>query len=191
MAAFLTTPLPLINPALHTSTPRCRRRAPIQATLAERVTAKPAAPAPTPTPTSMPTDEPVEVLESGEALDAALDRSKRQLVVVRVHARWCRSCRAMEPKWRRLARELTNAHFVEFEFEANRILAARLAVKVMPTFCIYDNGVKVDHFSAGPRRAHILRERIEIAADNRQRRLDGLPLRDVPDAARSEAEKRN
>lgn len=180
--AFLTptpTALRSTSPFAHT---RLTRRRPPRATLAERV-APASMPPPAPAPTQ-PSTNPVTVIDNEADLLATLARSANQLVVIRVHARWCRSCRALEPKWRRLARELDHVHFAELEFEAHRILAARLAVKVMPTFLIYDaERNKVDHFSCGPRRANVLRDRIELALENRQRRIDGLPLLDVPDTA--------
>ncbi len=159
------------------------RRPPPRATLAERLASPASMPQPT-TPAAQPSTDPVTVLDNEQDLLATLARSANQLVVIRVHARWCRSCRALEPKWRRLAREFEHVHFAELEFEAHRMLAARLAVKVMPTFLIYDaERNKVDHFSCGPRRAGVLRDRIELAITNRQRRIDGLPLLEVPESA--------
>lgn len=160
-----------------------RRRPPPRATLAERVVSPASMPQTVASP-SQPSTGPVTIIDTEADLLASLARSANQLVVIRVHARWCRSCRALEPKWRRLAREFEHIHFAELEFEAHRLLAARLAVKVMPTFLIYDaERNKVDHFSCGPRRANVLRERIELAIDNRQRRIDGRPLLEVPDSA--------
>ena len=159
------------------------RRRPPRATLAERV-ASPASIPQHSAPDTLPSTDPVTVIDTEADLLATLARSANQLVVIRVHARWCRSCRALEPKWRRLAREFHNIHFAELEFEAHRLLAARLAVKVMPTFLIYDaERNKVDHFSCGPRRANILRDRIHLAMENRQRRMDGLPLLPIPESA--------
>lgn len=190
-AAFCR-PLPLAPVSSMTtaslSRSRCGRNisnAP-RATLAERVT-PPAIPAMEVSAANavppVPVAEPVSTIDAEEDLLAVLAQSRTALVIIRVHARWCRSCRALEPKWRRLARELApEVYFAEMEFEANRILAARLAVKVMPTFLIYDaEQGKVDHFSCGPRRAHILRAHIEHALENKARRIRGEPTLDMPE----------
>lgn len=160
-------PRPLRAPRRPPSrTPR-RRPVATLATPRTRMDAPPAAAAPA-------TTDPVETLEGEESLMAALARSASQIVVLRVHARWCRSCRALEPKWRRLAREMPDVHFCELEFEANKPLAKRLGVERMPTFLVYDaDKGRVDNFSCGPQRAQVLRDRVEAAVESRRQRLAG------------------
>lgn len=122
-------------------------------------------------------DQPVAIVNSDAEFLQVLQRSATQLVVLRVHARWCRSCRALEPKWRRLARELQDVHFAEMEYEANKMLAFRLSISKMPTFLIYDAQLgQVDNFTCGPKRAQLLREHIDAAYNARAIRLsNSLP----------------
>lgn len=112
----------------------------------------------------------------GEAdyLDA-LQASAREgvLMVVKVYAPWCRSCRALEPKYNRLAREYGDvAQFYELNLKENRLLCARLNVTAMPTFLIYDGELGlVNLFTCGPKRAHVLREEFLVAVEAHEQRV--------------------
>jgi thiol-disulfide isomerase/thioredoxin len=85
---------------------------------------------------------------------------------VQVKARWCRSCKALEPKVRRLAREFCGQGVcffeMDYENEDNKTLCYSLNITSMPTFLFYyGSSGKIDQFTCGPARASILREKIE------------------------------
>lgn len=88
------------------------------------------------------------------------------LVVVQVKAPWCRSCKALEPKVRRLAREFAgDVRFFEMNYEDkdNKPIAYQMGVKAMPTFLFYRGAAgKVEQFTCGPGRSAMLREKIEV-----------------------------
>lgn len=106
--------------------------------------------------------EPVVSLEGmGDYLEA-MRLSADRPVVLKVWARWCRSCRALEPKVKRLAREFPHMLFVQLEYEANKELCWRLAVRNMPLFLFYHGSAgERDRFTCGPARAALLRQKVE------------------------------
>jgi thiol-disulfide isomerase/thioredoxin len=110
--------------------------------------------------------DPVGTICGHADLLAALEKSATGLVVVQVKAKWCRSCKALEPKVRRLAREFGVAgvsfYQMDYEAEENKPLCYQLNVTSMPTFLMYAGASgKIDQFTCGPARASILREKIE------------------------------
>lgn len=91
----------------------------------------------------------------------ALEENKNRLVVLKVFAPWCRSCRALEPKVQRLAMEFQQVKFLEMNYEENKQLCWRLGVSAMPTFIFYrgEEG-EINKFSCGPKRGDVIREKL-------------------------------
>jgi len=106
--------------------------------------------------------EPVVSLSGVADYNNALACSKDRVVVIKFYAPWCRSCKAMEPKVKRLAREFPQMLFCELDFQQNQDLCRDIGVKSIPAFHFYhsDNG-RVEDFTAGPARAAILRQKVE------------------------------
>jgi thiol-disulfide isomerase/thioredoxin len=128
----------------------------------------------TPRPASPPVEappefaEPVLPLSGTQEFLAALAANADRLVVVKVFAPWCRSCKALEPKVRRLAREFDSVSFfsMDYEDEENKQVCFRLGVSSMPTFLFYHGAAGlVDKFTCGPARADILRAKIQEIVD--------------------------
>lgn len=110
--------------------------------------------------------EPVAPISGSAEFLAACQRSVERLVIIQVKAPWCRSCKALEPKVRRLAREFSNDIYVysmDFEDPENKPIAHQLGVKNMPTFMFFSGAYGlVEQFTCGPSRAAMLREKIDI-----------------------------
>lgn len=105
---------------------------------------------------------PITLIDGVEEYLAALQSAGDSLVVLKVFAPWCRSCRALQPKVARLAREFDNVKFLKMDYEENKELCYRLGVAAMPTFIFYKGSAgEVDKFSCGPQRANVIREKIE------------------------------
>lgn len=112
-----------------------------------------------PPPTTL---EPVQLIHGVEQYLQVLRESSDSLVVLKVFAPWCRSCRALTPKVNRFAREFSNVRFFKMDYEQNKELCHRLGVASMPTFVFYWGVAgEIEKFSCGPQRAYILREKIE------------------------------
>eukprot|EP00186_Timspurckia_oligopyrenoides_P005172 CAMPEP_0182447014 /NCGR_PEP_ID=MMETSP1172-20130603/10244_1 /TAXON_ID=708627 /ORGANISM="Timspurckia oligopyrenoides, Strain CCMP3278" /LENGTH=134 /DNA_ID=CAMNT_0024643259 /DNA_START=258 /DNA_END=659 /DNA_ORIENTATION=+ len=104
----------------------------------------------------------VRLIGFGDYL-AALECSSEHLVVMKFFAPWCRSCKAIDPTYRRLAREFKSVLFCDIDFSENKELARRLGISSLPAFQFYD-GTKgrIEDFSAGPKRIDMLREKLEL-----------------------------
>lgn len=117
-----------------------------------------------PTPGAPQSEEPVVPIVGQDAFRNAIQTNSHRPVIIKVYAPWCRSCKALEPKVRRLAREFSQIAFFEIDFEniANKSLCYDLGVSSMPTFFIYAGEAgQIDKFTCGPKRAHILRTKVE------------------------------
>lgn len=93
----------------------------------------------------------------------------RDLVVIKFYAPWCRACRGLEPKYKRIAMEYGNkkATFYEISHKAitgwdeGTALLQALDVNVLPLVQIYADGKRVEAFPCGPRKIELLREKLE------------------------------
>lgn len=106
--------------------------------------------------------EPVREIDGVDEYLSILEGNQDRLIVLKIFAPWCRSCRAVAPKVNRLAREFSEILFVKMDYERNKELCKRLDVRIMPTFIFYAGARgEIEKFSCGPARAGIIREKIE------------------------------
>lgn len=106
--------------------------------------------------------DPVREIDGVTEYLSTLEENRNKLVILKIFAPWCRSCRAVTPKVNRLAREFSDILFVKMDYERNKDLCKRLGVRIMPTFIFYWGAAgEVEKFSCGPARAGIIREKIE------------------------------
>ncbi|KAG6544895.1 hypothetical protein Mapa_013585 [Marchantia paleacea] len=101
-----------------------------------------------------------DVHSTQEFLDA-LSRAGNKLVVVEFFATWCGSCRALYPKFCKLAEQYSDAHFIKVNFDENKPMCKSLNIKVLPFFHIY-KGVagKLDGFSCSLSKLQKLKDAI-------------------------------
>lgn len=76
----------------------------------------------------------VQILDDEKTL-FSLAKIKKETVVLKFTAGWCRPCKAIAPVFAELCGEYA-AHFIEIDVDEFDDLAAEYKVSVMPTFCI-------------------------------------------------------
>lgn len=72
---------------------------------------------------------------------AALVEASEQPVVVDFWASWCEPCKMMTPIFAEVAaKEAANWRFVKIDTEANQQLAARFAIRSIPSLVVFEKG---------------------------------------------------
>jgi thioredoxin 1 len=79
-------------------------------------------------------------------------RERPVLVVVEAYSRSCRACIGVKRVYEKVAEEHRAASRC-YRFDAFAVpkLSAKLGLRAMPTFVLYKNGNRIDHFTAGNR----------------------------------------
>lgn len=111
-----------------------------------------------------PASTAVLAIHSDEDFLAAMAESKNEvLVVVKFYASWCRACKTIEPRFKRLAVEFHDlAKFYEIEFSENKELCRRLGVKKLPLVQFYrGTDGQLDSLMAGPSKFSDVRAKVE------------------------------
>jgi thioredoxin 2 len=91
---------------------------------------------------------------------AAVERTELP-VVVDFWAAWCGPCRAMAPNFERAAGELSpRVRFAKLDTEASPNIAARFAIRGIPTMILFKNGTEAARLS-GAMDARSIRSWIE------------------------------
>ncbi len=104
----------------------------------------------------------VDVRSTADLL-AAFAGADDRLVVVHFFAKWCGACRALHPKAVRLLSALDSVVYCKVEYDANKAMARRLGVKVLPFFQLYRGAQgKVDEFSCTLTKVQRLRDALEL-----------------------------
>lgn len=82
----------------------------------------------------------VQLLDTKEAFDAAIKRSKKKLTVVDFTASWCGPCQQIAPIYERMAKEMPDASFFKVDVDENEEAAEECLITAMPTFKLFFGG---------------------------------------------------
>eukprot|EP00308_Calcidiscus_leptoporus_P013372 CAMPEP_0119377788 /NCGR_PEP_ID=MMETSP1334-20130426/46628_1 /TAXON_ID=127549 /ORGANISM="Calcidiscus leptoporus, Strain RCC1130" /LENGTH=216 /DNA_ID=CAMNT_0007396811 /DNA_START=11 /DNA_END=661 /DNA_ORIENTATION=- len=96
---------------------------------------------------------------------AKIDEATREnkVVIIKFHASWCRACKAMAPKYQRVAEDWPELEFCEILFDNNKKLCKSLGIKILPYVEVIGGTLgKVEGFSCGPSKISRLQERLEV-----------------------------
>ncbi|KAI3934278.1 hypothetical protein MKW98_009259 [Papaver atlanticum] len=76
-------------------------------------------------------------IHSTEEFLNALSQAGEKLVIAEFYGTWCGSCRALFPKFCRIAQEHKDIVFLKVDFDKNKPMCKSLNVKVLPFFHFY------------------------------------------------------
>lgn len=111
----------------------------------------------TPPSPSSPPPQPVHIVSETEL---SILTSSNRLVVLKTYSKKCRSCRKIERPFARLAEELSgHVVCVQLCAEQAQQMAQSLGIRGFPTFVIWKDGRRVDHFTGNS--METIREEIE------------------------------
>lgn len=104
-------------------------------------------------------------LRAVEGLDDLLSQlagAGDALVILDVYGSWCGACRAVFPKYVRLAEQHADVLFLKMSFDENKAVARALGVKALPAFIAFRGADgRLETFTAGPSKAGVLAAAIE------------------------------
>eukprot|EP00967_Tisochrysis_lutea_P109677 scaffold170867_cov35-Tisochrysis_lutea.AAC.1 len=168
-----------LRPAAHYPVLRQRSASPPTATLWNRLRGKEGAAIVEPAPPLVPGE--LTLLAGAEEYEAKIEQAKAEnrVVVIKFYASWCRACKAMGPKYVKVAQDWPELEFCEMLYDNNKKLCKELGIKVLPYIeatprarepaesvpvpqIVAGNAGKVDGFSCGPSKISKLIERLEV-----------------------------
>lgn len=92
--------------------------------------------------------------------------AEERVVVIKFYASWCRACKAMAPKFQRLADDFPQIEFHEILFDNNKKLCKRLNIKILPYMEIVAGSKgKIDGFTCGPSKISMLMGKLENVSE--------------------------
>eukprot|EP00183_Erythrolobus_madagascarensis_P006002 CAMPEP_0185843962 /NCGR_PEP_ID=MMETSP1354-20130828/307_1 /TAXON_ID=708628 /ORGANISM="Erythrolobus madagascarensis, Strain CCMP3276" /LENGTH=178 /DNA_ID=CAMNT_0028543557 /DNA_START=141 /DNA_END=677 /DNA_ORIENTATION=+ len=75
--------------------------------------------------------------------------SDAPLVMVKVAAKWCRACKKVERPFARVAEKWdSQLKCAAVDYQESPDIVVELGIRSLPTFVLYKNGQRIDHFSA-------------------------------------------
>ncbi|XP_040216492.1 thioredoxin-like [Rana temporaria] len=91
----------------------------------------------------------VVVLDNMQALDEAISKSGRKLVVVTFSSQNCGPCRPVPACLEAISEEMPDVVFVKIEVGKDDEYTKRFCIKGVPAFFYFKNGQKVYNFEGG------------------------------------------
>lgn len=109
----------------------------------------------------------IPLLENTDSYHALIEQAtaENRIVVIKFYASWCRACKAMSPKFVRVAEDWPDIEFHEILFDHNKKLCKSLGIKVLPYMeIIAGSKGKIDGFTCGPSKVSLLVSKLEDVA---------------------------
>lgn len=88
----------------------------------------------------------VLAIETPEEFDSLLEltRTSNTLLIADFQAAWCRKCKYLLPRLRRMAVEHSNVYFATIDVNKVARLPREYQIQKMPTFLLFSGGQEVD-----------------------------------------------
>mmetsp|Transcript_19296 Transcript_19296/g.30269 ORF Transcript_19296/g.30269 Transcript_19296/m.30269 type:complete len:230 (+) Transcript_19296:133-822(+) len=92
----------------------------------------------------------IEKISGWEAYQKIVAGSTQKLVVVKFMGQHCRSCKAIEKKFQRLAGSFPNVNFYEVDAVEEEEIAFNVNIQALPSFVFYSQGKELEQTTCGP-----------------------------------------
>jgi len=84
-----------------------------------------------------------------------------ELLVVKFWAPWCRACKGLEPKFKRVAQQYPAFQFSQLNWEENRAFCKTAGVTALPLVKMFTSEGEVESFACGPKKVEILKGKLD------------------------------
>mmetsp|Transcript_7112 Transcript_7112/g.8796 ORF Transcript_7112/g.8796 Transcript_7112/m.8796 type:complete len:552 (-) Transcript_7112:273-1928(-) len=84
-----------------------------------------------------------------------------EVIAIKFWAPWCRACKALEPKYARIAQQYPNFRFKQLNWEENRAFCKEIGVAALPLVRMYSSEGQVESFTCGPKKVELLRSNLD------------------------------
>lgn len=80
----------------------------------------------------------IHQIDSIDTLNSFIDECEKndKFLVIKASADWCGPCKAVQPKYIKMAQKYTNAVFMMFDVEEQQNVAEQFSISAMPTFIV-------------------------------------------------------
>lgn len=101
-----------------------------------------------------------------------LGENPDKLVVMKFYAPWCRACKGLEPKYKRIANvdDAKDVVFAQFDVQHNKKFVKSLGILALPNVHFYSGGPEIkvlESFPCGPSKVPILKKKLADYITNR------------------------
>jgi len=101
-------------------------------------------------------------LADGDAYAEAMQQvPEGDVVVIKFWAPWCRACKGLEPKFKRMAQLYPDFNFQQLNWEENRAFCKTIGVTALPLVKFVTSEGEVESFPCGPKKVELLRGKLD------------------------------
>jgi len=134
-------------------------------------------------------DEKITSLKTPDEYRAFLSANPEKLVVMKFYAPWCRACKGLEPKFKKIALDDTHSViFSQFDVQKNKDFVKSLGILALPNVHFYGNGDLVESFPCGPSKVPVLRKKLGEYVVERVKDGKYIPAEPKPEGESKESE---
>ena len=91
----------------------------------------------------------------------AVTRAFATTQVVKFWAPWCRACKGLEPKYKRIADQYPSLSFKQLNWEEHRAFCKEIGVTALPLVKFFTSDGEVESFPCGPKKVELLRGKLD------------------------------
>jgi len=107
----------------------------------------------------------VSELSDGDDFQSMIESiPEGELRVIKFWAPWCRACKGLDPKFKRIAQLYPTFNFYGLNWEENKVFCKTIGVNALPLVKMFTCDGEVESFPCGPKKVEILRGKLDELA---------------------------